>query len=130
MFHSTDFTSKTAITTPTKTLRGEVVPQGSGSGFVWDDQGHVAARAALPSRFPAGAGPAERLASAQVVTNYHVIQQAQKATVTGLGTGDEASMASYDATLVGAEPEKDIAVLKVRAPASVQSAGRGVGCSR
>ena len=31
-------------------LRGEVVPQGSGSGFVWDDEGHV-------------------------VTNYHVIQQ-------------------------------------------------------
>ena len=27
MFHSTDFTSKTAITTPTKTLRGEVVLQ-------------------------------------------------------------------------------------------------------
>lgn len=36
-----------------------------------------------------------------VVTNYHVIQQAQKATVTGLGSGDVASMASYDATLVG-----------------------------
>jgi len=31
-------------------LRGEIVPQGSGSGFVWDDEGHV-------------------------VTNYHVIQQ-------------------------------------------------------
>ena len=27
VFHSTDFTSKTAITTPTKTLRGEVVMQ-------------------------------------------------------------------------------------------------------
>ena len=27
VFHSTDFTSKTAITTPTKTLRGEVVLQ-------------------------------------------------------------------------------------------------------
>ena len=75
-------------------MRGEVTPAGSGSGFVWDTEGHV-------------------------VTNYHVIQQAQKATVTGLGTGDAASMAAYDATLVGAEPEKDIAVLKVRAPASV-----------
>ncbi|KAH8072820.1 hypothetical protein JL721_3470 [Aureococcus anophagefferens] len=75
-------------------MRGEVTPSGSGSGFVWDTEGHV-------------------------VTNYHVIQQAQKATVTGLGTGDAASMAAYDATLVGAEPEKDIAVLKVRAPASV-----------
>ena len=27
VFHSTDFTAKTAITTPTKTLRGEVVLQ-------------------------------------------------------------------------------------------------------
>lgn len=74
-------------------MRGEIVPQGSGSGFVWDDEGHV-------------------------VTNYHVIQQAQKATVTGIGTG-EGSLMSYEATLVGAEPEKDIAVLKVRAPKSV-----------
>jgi len=44
--------------------------------------------------------------------------QAQKATVTGIGTG-EGSLMSYEATLVGAEPEKDIAVLKVRAPKSV-----------
>ena len=75
------------------TMRGEVVPQGSGSGFVWDSDGHI-------------------------VTNYHVIQQAQKATVTGIGLGD-GSMNAYEATLVGAEPEKDIAVLKVRAPKSV-----------
>lgn len=58
-------------------MRGEITPSGSGSGFVWDAEGHV-------------------------VTNYHVIQQAQKATVTGLGTGDAASMAAYDATLARA----------------------------
>lgn len=75
-------------------LRGVEVPQGSGSGFVWDSEGHI-------------------------VTNYHVIQQAQKASVTGIGKGDAASMESYDAVLVGVEPEKDIAVLKVNAPKSV-----------
>jgi len=75
-------------------LRGIEVPAGSGSGFVWDTKGHV-------------------------VTNYHVIQQAQKAQVAGIGEGDSASISSYDAVLVGAEPEKDIAVLKVNAPAKV-----------
>ncbi|KAJ8599996.1 hypothetical protein CTAYLR_001831 [Chrysophaeum taylorii] len=75
-------------------MRAVEVPAGSGSGFVWDDKGHV-------------------------VTNYHVIQQAQKASVTGLGLGDAASMASYDAVLVGAEPDKDIAVIKVNAPSKV-----------
>ena len=70
-------TSTVKATSPLS-LRGEITPQGSGSGFVWDAEGHV-------------------------VTNYHVIQQAQKATVSGLGTGDAASMANYDAVLVGAE---------------------------
>jgi len=64
------------------------VPQGSGSGFVWDTDGHV-------------------------VTNYHVIAKAQTATVT-LG----AQGASYQAKLIGAEPEYDIAVLKIDAPSS------------
>ena len=75
-------------------MRAVEVPVGSGSGFVWDMDGHV-------------------------VTNYHVIQQAQRAQVTGIGDGVEASTKSYDAVLVGAEPEKDIAVLKVNAPKSV-----------
>uniref|UniRef100_A0A7S3K1E4 PDZ domain-containing protein n=1 Tax=Aureoumbra lagunensis TaxID=44058 RepID=A0A7S3K1E4_9STRA len=75
-------------------MRAIEVPQGSGSGFVWDNQGHI-------------------------VTNYHVIQQAQRASISGLGVGVEDSMKSFDAVLVGAEPEKDIAVLKVNAPKSV-----------
>jgi S1-C subfamily serine protease len=58
------------------------VPRGSGSGFVWDRAGHV-------------------------VTNYHVIQGADKAQVT-LGDGS-----SYPAKLVGYAPEKDLAVLKI-----------------
>lgn len=58
------------------------VPKGSGSGFVWDDAGHI-------------------------VTNNHVIEGASEATVK-LADGH-----SYNAVLVGASPENDIAVLKI-----------------
>lgn len=61
------------------------IPSGSGSGFVWDDKGHI-------------------------VTNYHVIQNADRATVT-LSDGT-----TYEATKVGQEPAKDLAVLKIEAP--------------
>jgi S1-C subfamily serine protease len=60
-------------------------PRGSGSGFVWDRNGHI-------------------------VTNYHVIEEGTTFSVT---LGDE----DYDATLVGVAPDKDLAVLKVDAPA-------------
>jgi S1-C subfamily serine protease len=60
------------------------VPQGTGSGFVWDEQGHV-------------------------VTNFHVIQDAIAAQVT---LGEH----SYDAELVGAAPDQDLAVIRIRAP--------------
>jgi S1-C subfamily serine protease len=58
------------------------VPLGTGSGFVWDDQGHI-------------------------VTNVHVIADAAAATVK-LADGRD-----YPATLVGASPAHDIAVLKI-----------------
>jgi len=61
------------------------IPQGTGSGFVWDEDGHV-------------------------VTNYHVIQDADAATVTLAGHS------SWKAKLVGAYPDKDLAVLLVDAP--------------
>jgi S1-C subfamily serine protease len=60
------------------------IPSGTGSGFVWDRQGHI-------------------------VTNFHVIEDGTKFSVT-LGDSD------YDAVLVGAAPDKDLAVLKVDAP--------------
>ncbi len=60
------------------------IPAGSGSGFIWDDIGHV-------------------------VTNFHVIQNAYKASVT-LSDGS-----SWDATVVGYEPRKDLAVLRIKA---------------
>ena len=61
------------------------VPKGSGSGFIWDKDGHI-------------------------VTNYHVIAGASFAKVK-LHNGK-----SYQATLVGAYPRRDIAVLKIDAP--------------
>jgi S1-C subfamily serine protease len=62
------------------------VPQGSGSGFIWDRAGHV-------------------------VTNYHVIAGAAGAQVT------LADHSSWPARLVGEAPERDLAVLRIEAPA-------------
>ena len=68
-------------------LNAMEVPSGTGSGFVWDDQGHV-------------------------VTNFHVIRGASSARVT------LSDQTSFDAELVGTAPDKDIAVLKIAAPAA------------
>lgn len=68
------------------TLDVTEIPQGTGSGFIWDQQGHV-------------------------VTNFHVVQGGEKASVT-LNDGT-----SYPATIVGVAPDKDIAVLHIDAPA-------------
>ncbi|TAK44143.1 MAG: trypsin-like serine protease [Saprospiraceae bacterium] len=48
-----------------------------------------------------------------IITNYHVIKDASRAQVT------LADQSTWDATLVGGAPEKDLAVLKIEAPASV-----------
>jgi S1-C subfamily serine protease len=61
------------------------VPRGTGTGFVWDDRGHI-------------------------VTNFHVIQGANAARVT------LADQSSFDAQLVGAFPDRDLAVLRIEAP--------------
>jgi S1-C subfamily serine protease len=62
------------------------IPQGAGSGFLWDGDGHV-------------------------ITNYHVIERADAAQVT------LADHSTWDARLVGAAPEKDLAVLRIEAGA-------------
>jgi S1-C subfamily serine protease len=63
---------------------GEVeVPQGAGSGFVWDNQGHI-------------------------VTNFHVIQGGNSFVVTFHNDHKQ-----YKAKIIGTAPEKDIAVLKL-----------------
>ena len=68
-------------------LNIQKIPRGSGTGFVWDNQGHI-------------------------VTNYHVIKGADIAFVS-FGDQDNAA-----AKLVGAAPEKDLAVLRIDADPS------------
>jgi S1-C subfamily serine protease len=62
------------------------IPKGTGSGFVWDKEGHI-------------------------VTNYHVVEGASALNVT------LADNTTYSADLVGVAPSKDLAVLKIKAPA-------------
>ena len=64
------------------------IPRGTGSGFVWDRDGHV-------------------------ITNFHVIGGSSGVQVT------LADQSTWDATLVGAAPEKDLAVLHIDAPAEL-----------
>ncbi|MGB9880843.1 MAG: S1C family serine protease, partial [Anaerolineae bacterium] len=61
------------------------IPQeGTGSGFVYDSEGHI-------------------------VTNYHVVENAQELVVTLAGGG------TYDAKIVGVDPTNDLAVLRIEA---------------
>ena len=59
------------------------VQRGTGSGFIWDNKGHI-------------------------VTNYHVVQGADKIAIS-MSDGK-----NYPAKVIGIEPRKDIAVLKVK----------------
>ena len=59
------------------------VPSGAGSGFIWDDQGHI-------------------------VTNFHVVADSDYFNISFKGDKKQ-----YRAKIVGTEPKKDIAVLKV-----------------
>ncbi|CAK9206855.1 unnamed protein product [Sphagnum troendelagicum] len=84
---------------PQVNMTGSVeVPEGNGSGFIWDAEGHI-------------------------VTNYHVIGSSLArnpspgklvARVTLLGA--DGYQKNFEATLVGADRTKDLAVLKVNAP--------------
>ncbi|HWP24156.1 MAG TPA: trypsin-like peptidase domain-containing protein [Candidatus Binatia bacterium] len=69
------------------TLNLYQIPQGTGSGFVWDGTGNI-------------------------ITNFHVIQNADVAQVT------LADQSNYRARVVGVAPDKDIAVLRIDAPAN------------
>lgn len=84
----TVFVTQTRVVTDPWGLTSEEVPSGSGSGFVWDEDGHV-------------------------VTNYHVVKDARSLTVTFR------DQKTFPATVVGVEPRKDVAVLKVEAPKEV-----------
>ena len=64
------------------------IPQGTGSGIIWDTDGHI-------------------------VTNFHVIQAGNAFTVT------LASQETYAAEVTGYAEDKDLAVLKIKAPGTV-----------
>jgi S1-C subfamily serine protease len=68
------------------TLDVSEIPQGVGSGFVWDQEGHI-------------------------ITNFHVVAHGDRASVT-LNDGT-----TYAAQIVGRAPDKDLAVLRIDAPA-------------
>jgi len=61
------------------------IPRGTGSAFIWDKKGHI-------------------------ITNFHVIQGADRAQVT------LADQSTWEAEVIGAAPEKDLAVLKIKTP--------------
>ncbi len=61
------------------------IPRGTGSAFIWDQKGHI-------------------------ITNFHVIQGADRAQVT------LADQSNWEAKVIGVAPEKDLAVLQIEAP--------------
>ena len=69
------------------TLNLYQIPEGTGSGFVWDTNGNI-------------------------ITNFHVIQNADAAQVT------LADQSNWKARRVGVAPDKDLAVLRIDAPAN------------
>ena len=82
---STVFVTQKRIVVDYFRRRALEVDAGSGSGFVWDAQGHI-------------------------VTNWHVVKGAKALTVTLLDNE------TYPAKLVGSEPRRDVAVLKLDVP--------------
>jgi S1-C subfamily serine protease len=66
------------------------IPQGTGSGAIWDENGYV-------------------------ITNFHVIESAAKGATIRVSLNDGKD---YDAQIVGVEADKDLAVLKIAAPQS------------
>jgi S1-C subfamily serine protease len=69
------------------TLNLYQIPEGTGTGFIWDSSGNI-------------------------ITNFHVIQNADAAQVT------LAEQSNWKARRVGVAPDKDLAVLRIDAPAN------------
>ncbi|MBU0754370.1 MAG: trypsin-like peptidase domain-containing protein [Planctomycetes bacterium] len=65
------------------------IPQGTGSGFIWDQEGHI-------------------------VTNYHVIDSALRSGKVSVRLADRSE---FDALIVGYDRKNDLAVLHIDAPA-------------
>jgi S1-C subfamily serine protease len=88
MAPATVFVTQSAIVRDWLTMRAAEIPQGNGTGFIWDKHGHV-------------------------VTNFHVVYSRRRAPKLSVTLQDQKT---YKAQLVGAEPRKDIAVLEIDAP--------------
>jgi S1-C subfamily serine protease len=69
--------------------RNQEVPQGTGSGFIWDDAGHI-------------------------VTNFHVVAAMVQSNASATVTLSDHT--SYEARLVGVSPDNDLAVVQISAP--------------
>ena len=80
------------------TLNLYQIPEGTGSGFIWDTSGNI-------------------------ITNFHVIQNADAAQIT------LADQSTWKARRVGVAPDKDLAVLRIDAPVN-RLAPIPVGLSR
>jgi S1-C subfamily serine protease len=80
------FITSLAVRQDVFSLNVQEIPQGAGSGFVWDKRGHI-------------------------VTNFHVLAGGNAARVT------LADQSDWEAEVVGRAPEKDLAVLRIDAPA-------------
>lgn len=76
------FITTTALQRDFFSRRVTEVPSGTGSGFIWDRSGHI-------------------------ITNYHVIRNANRAQIT------LADQSTYMAEVVGVAEDKDLAVLKI-----------------
>ncbi|MBX3184502.1 MAG: trypsin-like peptidase domain-containing protein [Polyangiaceae bacterium] len=85
---STVFVSQTRTVIDPSSLSPTEVPTGSGTGFVWDKQGHI-------------------------VTNFHVVRGARALSVRLF------DQSTYTAEIVGVEPPKDIAVLRIKPNATL-----------
>ncbi len=82
---ATVFVTQTQVVVDYWNRRTMEVPAGSGTGFLWDESGHV-------------------------VTNFHVVNGGKSYTVTLYDQSE------WPATLVGGDPRKDVAVLRIEAP--------------
>lgn len=80
------FVTNSALYRNRYNLNVQEVPQGSGTGFVWDKNGLI-------------------------VTNFHVIENANRLTIT------LQDQSTWDAEVVGGSADKDLAVLRIKAPA-------------
>ena len=79
------FVTNTALRRSIFSLDVQEIPRGSGTGFIWDESGLI-------------------------VTNFHVIANAHKLTVT------LQDQSEHDAEVIGIAPEKDLAVLRIENP--------------